>query len=160
MARVLIIGYGNPLRCDDGLAWRAIETLSQSGLPSDVELLTRHQLTPELAFLASQAETVLFLDSGVSTQESGIRCEPVAPATQVTIFSHEFPPATILALAKELYGKAPQAFMVSLRGECFHHGETLSPGVLEGLPEFVRIVAGLIGKAIEPHPVPQDSLHG
>ncbi len=43
MTQVLIVGYGNPLRCDDGLGWSAAEALSRSlpvsgngncGLPS------------------------------------------------------------------------------------------------------------------------------
>jgi len=160
MPRVLIIGYGNPLRGDDGLAWRAIEMLAQSGLSPEVELLARHQLTPELAFLASQPETVLFLDAGVSTQAVKIRCEPVTPAKQAAIFSHELVPSAVLALAGELYGKVPRAFVISLRGECFQHGETLSPEVLKALPEFVRIVAGLVEKAIGPYSVHQESFHG
>jgi hydrogenase maturation protease len=160
MPRVLIIGYGNPLRCDDGLAWQAIEMLAQTGLPPEVELIARHQLTPELTFLASQAETVVFLDAGDSTQASEIKCEPVLPAQHGALFSHEFSPAAILALANELYGKVPQAFMVSLRGECFEHGELLSTKVLEILPEFIHIVAALVGKAAAPDPALQESFHG
>lgn len=160
MPRVLIIGYGNPLRCDDGLAWRAIEMLRQVGFPPEVELIIRQQITPDLALLASQAETVLFLDAADSAQASEIKCEPVIAAQQATLSSHEFSPAAILALANELYGKAPRACMVSLQGECFDHGEALSPKVLEILPEFVRVVADLVGKAVVADPVLQESFHG
>ena len=65
MSRVLIVAYGNPLRCDDGLAWSAAEMLAP-GLPGDVEIITRHQLTPELAFPVSQAASVLFIDAAHS----------------------------------------------------------------------------------------------
>ena len=34
MARLLIIGYGNPLRGDDGLGWRAAEDLARE-FPND-----------------------------------------------------------------------------------------------------------------------------
>jgi hydrogenase maturation protease len=161
MPRVLIIGYGNPLRCDDGLAWRAIEMLAQqTGLPPELELIARHQLTPELTFLASQAETVVFLDAGDSAQASEIKCEPVLPARHGARFSHDCSPAAILALANDLYGKAPQALMISLRGECFEHGESLSTKVIEILPEFVRIVAALVGKSVATDPVLQETSHG
>src|ERR1041385_6690986 len=123
MPRVLIIGYGNPLRCDDGLGWRAIEMLAQVGFPPDVEFIARHQLTPELALLASRAEILVFLDAADSAQASEIKCEPVVAAQHAAPFSHECSPATILALASELYGRAPHAFIVSLRGEYFRSEE-------------------------------------
>jgi hypothetical protein len=46
--RVLIIGYGNPLRTDDGLGWRAAYRLAASLKDAPVEALAVHQLTPEL----------------------------------------------------------------------------------------------------------------
>jgi len=48
-ARVLVIGYGNTLRGDDGLGQRAAEALAQRALPDGVEVLSCHQLTIELA---------------------------------------------------------------------------------------------------------------
>ena len=62
MARILIVGYGNPLRFDDGLGWRAAEELSQRLSPPEieVEVIVRHQLTPELADNVRNAEAVFF----------------------------------------------------------------------------------------------------
>src|SRR5579862_9528285 len=48
-AKILIIAYGNPLRCDDGIAWRAADALAQKLSDSDVEIVRLHQLAPELA---------------------------------------------------------------------------------------------------------------
>jgi hypothetical protein len=46
--QVLIVGYGNPLRGDDGLGWRAAERLRTVIQDAGVEILALHQLTPEL----------------------------------------------------------------------------------------------------------------
>ena len=62
-ARVLIIAYGNPLRCDDGVAWRAAEALEGKFPSEQVEILRLHQLAPELADAVRQRELVLFVDA-------------------------------------------------------------------------------------------------
>ena len=49
MTQVLIVGYGNPLRCDDGLGWCAAEALSRSLPFPETEIVICHQLAPELA---------------------------------------------------------------------------------------------------------------
>jgi hydrogenase maturation protease len=49
MARVLIIGYGNPFRSDDGLGWQIANELSRTNRSAETEVLPCHQLTPELA---------------------------------------------------------------------------------------------------------------
>ena len=49
MPRVLIIAYGNPMRCDDGLAWHSAAALERKFSARTIEILRTHQLTPELA---------------------------------------------------------------------------------------------------------------
>src|SRR5271169_1528567 len=53
--RTLIIGYGNPLRSDDGFGWHAGRLLAQSLADQDAKIITCHQLTPELAETLSQS---------------------------------------------------------------------------------------------------------
>jgi hydrogenase maturation protease len=149
MPRVLIVACGNPLRCDDGLAWRAVEELHRLRLPQDVEIIAQHQLTPELASPVSQAERVLFLDAARRGQPGELRCEPVLPLHASGAFTHDFSPASILSLSQELYAKAPQAYVISLRGECFDHGETISATVEATLPRFVEFVVRLTGELFQ-----------
>ena len=47
--KALIIGYGNPLRSDDGFGWHAGRLLAQALAGQEAEVITCHQLTPELA---------------------------------------------------------------------------------------------------------------
>src|SRR5579863_2441204 len=67
MSRTLIIGIGNPLRGDDGLGWRAVESLRQIASLQEVETVTCHQLTPEMAESVSRAERVVFIDAYVGS---------------------------------------------------------------------------------------------
>jgi len=145
--RILIIAYGNPLRCDDGLAWRIAEKLSEQNLTSDVEIVMCHQLTPELALPASQASLVLFIDAARAGIPGEIASVLVEPQRASSVFTHEFSPSTILNLAQGLYARCPEAFAISLCGECFDHGETLSQKVKESLPRLLTHVRGLIQAA-------------
>jgi hydrogenase maturation protease len=144
--RVLVIAYGNPLRSDDGLAWQAADELSHLELPEAVEIVTRHQLTPELAQIVSEVSYVLFLDAARPGVPGEVVSTQIRPQKQSSLFTHEFSPAGILGTAKELYGRCPDALVLSLVGECFDHGEGLSAKVKANLPRFVAMASEWIGK--------------
>ncbi|MBZ5721449.1 MAG: hydrogenase maturation protease [Acidobacteriia bacterium] len=144
MARILILGYGNPLRSDDGLGWRAAEELSRTLSSADVDILARHQLTPELAGPLSQAATVFFIDASREGEPGELSCVPVTPQASGAGFSHQLSPAAVLALSQLLFGTSPRAFLVSLCGQNFDHGENLSPPVAAGLPRLTALVGQLV----------------
>ncbi len=143
MARILILGYGNPLRSDDGLGWRAAEDLARRFSPDEVEIRTCHQLLPELVVPVSQADTTFFIDARQDGEPGEVRCEPVVPQSASLRFSHQLSPAAILAWSQELYGRSPRAFAVSVCGHCFDLGETLSPVVTASLPRLTALVGQL-----------------
>jgi len=157
MPPALIIGCGNPLRCDDGIAWHVAEELSRLPWNGDTEILTCHQLTPELAEAVSQAAVVIFVDAARGGTPGEIVSEPVSAQRQSSIFTHEFSPATILSLAQELYGKSPPGYVVAICGECFEHGEVLSPSVKSNLDAAVAVVRELATQASGAVPQPLSS---
>jgi hydrogenase maturation protease len=59
--RVMAIGYGNPLRSDDGAGQKVAEILSRWHVPQ-MRSISVHQLTPELAALLAEAELAIFID--------------------------------------------------------------------------------------------------
>ncbi|MCS6910758.1 MAG: hydrogenase maturation protease, partial [Anaerolineales bacterium] len=135
--RILIIGYGNPLRGDDGLGWRAAERLAAEW--PEVETLTCQQLTPELAEPISRAARVVFLDAAAhgppgTIHEQTLRPDTSAPAS----FTHHITPGMLLALSEKLFGHVPQAVLFSVAGESFEFGQALSPPVEAALPEVIR----------------------
>jgi len=137
MPRVLILASGNPLRCDDALAWHVAQELSRLPLERDVEIITQHQLTPELAIPVSQSETVVFLDAARTGIPGEISIEMLEPQPACELF-HSFTPAAVLGLSQELYGTCPAAWAISLCGECFDHGMAISPTIKNKLPQIVR----------------------
>jgi hydrogenase maturation protease len=144
VSRILILGYGNPLRSDDGLGWRAAEELSRTLSSTEVEVLTLHQLTPDLAGPLSQATAVVFIDASQEGEPGDLSCVPVTPQASGASFSHELSPSAALALSQLLFRTCPRAFLVSLCGGNFEHGETLSPAVAAGLPRLTALVEQLV----------------
>ncbi len=143
---MLIIAYGNPLRSDDGLAWRVADALEGKFSNREVEILRLHQLTPELAERVSHVDAAVFVDAA-SAEAAGRRpgeiCieeihAPEAGTSAQSHFSHHLTPSLVFALAAQLYGARSRAFSATLTGQNFEHGESLSAAVHDSLPEFVR----------------------
>lgn len=141
MARVSVLGYGNPLRSDDGLGWRVAVELFRANTSPDVLAVPCHQLTPDLAETASMAETVIFVDSTRKGEPGETRCEELRSQSGPAPFTHDLSPAALLALAAELFGVCPKAYLFTICGECFEPGESFSASVsshYSGLKGMIR----------------------
>jgi hydrogenase maturation protease len=145
--RVLIIGFGNPLRSDDGLGWHVAEQLSRQLSQNDVQVIAVHQLTPEMAELASHVERMLFIDASRMGEPGTLQCETVVPAVASSRYSHDLSPAALLGLAQELYGRCPEAYLLSIAGECFETGDTMSATVEKAIPSLLAEVDRLLDSA-------------
>jgi hydrogenase maturation protease len=154
--RTLVCGFGNLYRRDDGIGRAVVngvrEQLGRAPLdPLDdgfnelgrpVDTVVLHQLVPELAELVADYDLVIFVDAHVADLSKLLREEHIMPAYRSTSFvSHQTHPATVLELAEKMYGRAPQAVMLSLRGHDFDFGEGLSPETFSlVLPAVNRII--------------------
>lgn len=74
--KVLIVGYGNPLRRDDGVGWYAAQRLSHELSGEQAEVIACHQLMPELAERISQTDLVIFIDAAVGTSPGAFPAPP------------------------------------------------------------------------------------
>jgi hydrogenase maturation protease len=148
MTRILIVGYGNPIRGDDALGWRAAERLRELVTDPDVEILTLHQLAPELMEPLSQVDLAIFIDAAAAGPEPGAvlerRIEP--RASGAASFTHHATPEALLWAARALYGRAAEGRMISVTGADFSYSMDLSPTVQARLEDVVAAVLRLIGK--------------
>ncbi len=147
MSRILVIGYGNPLRSDDGFGWRATEELQQSISAKEVEFVECQQLAPELAQKISEKDLVIFIDADSNGVAGQVHCYPVRAEDKKDknpVMTHHLDPCALLALSSELYGRAPEALVVSVTGECFGYGKQLSQPVASSLPGVVRHLVTVI----------------
>ncbi len=119
-----MIGFGNPGRRDDGLGPAAAERLQARGLRG-VSCDANYQLNIEDALAVSRHDVVVFVDAARGLREP-YAFTPVRPAPALPAMSHALGPAAVLALATELYGRTPEAWILAIRGHRWTIGEGLS----------------------------------
>lgn len=142
---VLVIGYGNSLRTDDGAGWHAAMRLADDPRLAGARVLARHQLTPELAADVARASLAIFIDARQDGSDPGsIVVQPLEPSDRPTAWTHHAGPATILGLARALYVSAPPAVLVSIAVACLDVGDRLSPRLQTRLPSIVNTIARLV----------------
>lgn len=137
-AGLLVIGYGNTLRGDDGVGPRVAETVAALSLPG-VRTLSCPLLTPELAEPVSRAQIVIFVDAAVDAPRS-VQMRKLAPAASSQVMAHAATPTTLLALARDVFGHAPKAWWLTIPVEDLGIGEKFSPLAQRGLQSAVSKV--------------------
>jgi hydrogenase maturation protease len=158
-AGVLVVGYGNPLRTDDGIGWRAVEAVAADPRLAGATAIAFHQLLPELALDVSQASLVVLVDARVGPAAGAVDVERVKPAaTGGTAWSHHLSPVTLGGMARELYGRVPPIFTVGVGVASMDAGDRPTAAVEAALTLIVDTVADLVAEHA-PGPVAPEALH-
>ena len=138
--RLLLIGYGNPGRLDDGLGPALAAQVEKLGIPG-LTVDSDYQLTVEHAADVAKCDAVIFADADVSGPEPfGFR--EIRP-TQATpgFSSHALEPEDVLALAHTMFGARTRGFALGIRGYRFNDfGEALSDEARRNLGAAVTFV--------------------
>lgn len=124
-----VIGFGNPLRGDDGVGYRLAEQLLEMAeLAAAVQVLACQQLTPDLAATLHNARAVLFVDATFAPPSmQGPRLQAVEPNQAGDPCTHAFTPAQLLSLTAALYDAHPPAWELLIPGHQWELREELSP---------------------------------
>jgi hydrogenase maturation protease len=131
---LLVIGFGNDLRSDDGAGRVVAERIDDLGLPG-VRVISRSQLTPEMALDLVDAKQAVFVDASVDATEFGAR--RVEPGNVGSVMTHHGDPGTLLALAAD-EGHAPLATLLEIPASNLEMGFELSPVTAIGVEAAVE----------------------
>ncbi len=137
----IIIGYGNPDRQDDGVAWHILAGFAQRlnrKVPTDWEdpfeigedfphILFQLQLNPEVSETLAQYENILFVDAHTGDIPNDIQFGEVSEGFQTSPFTHHMTAEACLDLTRTLYQSKPRAYLLSVRGYSFGFTQNLSP---------------------------------
>ena len=152
---MLVLGFGNTLRRDDGVGVRAAELLAaEPRLTGEgVEVRAAYQLLPEMALDFGAVTLVVLVDADMRGLPGAIEVLPIGPRAPASdadaraepgASSHHVGGGELLALAAELTGHRPDAVHVGIGVADTELGEGLSPAVEAALPRVVRVVADLV----------------
>ena len=110
-------------------------------LGSSVDTLFLQQLTPELAETLAMYDHVIFVDAHVGSLGEVVHRATLSAVAEPALVSHHFRPGSLLLLARELYGNAPTAELLSVEGIDFDFGSELSAITAGGVAEAVAALA-------------------
>jgi hydrogenase maturation protease len=150
---VLVVGYGNSLRGDDGVGWHAAGLLATHPRLTGARVLARHQLVPELAADVSRASLVVLVDAADEGDPGSVSVRRVRPRPPTpAIWSHHLDPETLAGLAEAVFGFAPPVVLVSVAAGSFAEGDRLSAALERVLPKVVQVVTDVVnGSAQDQH---------
>lgn len=148
---VLVIGYGNTLRCDDGAGVVAAQRLA-ARVGNRAVVITAHQLLPEMACEIACFDTVVFMDASVDLPGGVVASAHVSPnAGEAGPTGHHLTPAALLAMTDSMFGRAARGHIIAVGAASLELGESLSPSVTEAVDEMVNRAIGLIETRVAVH---------
>lgn len=135
---LFIYGFGNPGRQDDGLGPAIIEKLDQEKIPGIITD-SNYQLNIEDAHNISQSRTVIFVDASINADEP-FSFSRIEPSAEITFTTHTMSPESVLALCMEIYQKAPETYVLAIRGYEWEFVEGLSVKALRNFNEAYKFL--------------------
>lgn len=144
MPRTLVLGCGNPGRCDDGLGPALVARLGDLGLP-DVSAEAGFQLNIEDAVAISEHERVVFVDAALSGAEP-FEIRKLEPALVIGFSTHRVSAESLLALCEQCFGARPEAWQLAIPGYRWELGEELSPGGRNNLEQALAFLPGWLAE--------------
>jgi hydrogenase maturation protease len=152
---ILILAYGNSLRRDDGAGFVLADALELhlSGSGISLKRIDSHQLTPELSLdiAENNVSTVIFIDTRAVSKpvdDLELHFENVVPAEIASpSVGHHLDASVLMAYTKYLFKKEPPAWLITIPGIDFDHGEELSEATrksLENAPDKLRELIELV----------------
>ncbi len=142
----LVLGYGNLLRSDDGVGPRTAEAVAALRLPG-VTTLVCDLLTPELSETISRARLVFFIDASVEAPRQ-VQVRRLEPNPTCQVMAHAADPRTVLALARDVFGHAPDAWWITIPVENLGVGYELSPLAQAGSKEACQVILSHLNSRI------------
>jgi hydrogenase maturation protease len=140
--RILIYGYGNPGRQDDGLGNAFVEKLQEWTREKGIDGFrfdSNYQLNIEDAADVAESDLTIFIDASTEDIEDFI-FTPVDASTNITFTTHAASPGYIVHLCKEIYNKTPVTYLLHIKGYEWEFKEGLSPKAKSNLDKALDVM--------------------
>jgi len=144
MRAVLVYGYGNPGRRDDGLGPRAAEKIEELAL-EHVRVESGYQPQIEDAAEVAGCGLALFVDAAAEGAEP-FSVRKLAPEEGAFFSSHAVKPEHVLAICEKHFGQVPEAYLIGIRGYEFDFSEGLTERAQKNLDEALAYIVQLLAE--------------
>jgi len=116
--KILIYGYGNPGRQDDGLGVLLADMIEEWKTQHKLENIftdSNYQLNIEDAANIADNDIVIFADASQENIED-IDYTIVEPSAEINFTMHTCSPSFVLHLCKNIYDKIPKTYLLHIKG--------------------------------------------
>jgi len=146
--KVVVIGFGSPIRGDDAVGPMVADQLAEELTSPQVEVLSRHVLTAELAEVLRDATLVVFLDASTDGEVGQVVRRDLEPDdASASHMAHSVDAPGLLAWTRGLYGRVPRAVLLSTRAVTFEYANCqLSPEVAATVQPMKQWVTQLVAE--------------
>ena len=146
--KIVIIGYGNELRGDDGVGLLVIDELAKTfSARPDTKLIRRHQLDIADAEEISECRAVIFIDAHVSEERENVELSKLDLVEGATfVVTHISLPEELMSATQAIYDSAPPAYVCAVRGYDFEFGTTVTDIARKLVTQAARDIVELVEK--------------
>jgi len=142
---VLVIGYGNTLRGDDGFGPYVASQLAARVQHPDIQILTPQQLTPDLAGQVAASRMTILIDARVGDHPGRIHRSLVpVPDRAAPTFQHHITPESLAGVTHALYSVTPLMHLFTAESSSFEIQEELSLELLAAAEDVIVQVMNLL----------------
>lgn len=137
-SKILVYGYGNPGRQDDGLGKLLIdkaEAWVKKQAMSHIALDINYQLQVEDVTEMQDKELIIFADASMDERVNNYLFTPVYADDSITFSMHAVAPGYLLSLCNQMYGEHPPAYLLHIRGYKWDINEPVCPEALNNLDQ-------------------------
>lgn len=133
--KILIYGYGNPGRQDDGLGNYFVDQArawaEKQGL-DNILFDSNYQLNIEDAAEISDKDIVIFVDASIEDLKT-YKLEEITPDDKVEFSMHSVSASYVVHLCNDIYGKSPKAYLLHIKGYAWEFMEGITDKALQNL---------------------------
>ena len=143
---ILLYGYGNPGRKDDGLGPILVDLVEKWIIEQEFKNITidsNYQLNIEDAYTIRDYDIVIFIDASIEDIDDFIITR-VEPSDKVNYTMHSVSPSFVLHLCNKIYSFTPETFLIHIKGYEFQLQEGLTDKAQKNLESAFTFIKNLL----------------
>jgi hydrogenase maturation protease len=147
---ILVYGYGNPGRQDDGLGVACADQIEEwlqhhDHADIDVDVQSNYQLNIEDALAIADKDVAIFVDASIEAINDFCFTR-VHPSSDVAFSMHAVSPSFVLDLCQNLYDKRPDTYLLHIKGYEWEMKEELSGRAAQNLGKALAFLKDKLRK--------------
>lgn len=151
MKKILVYGYGNPGRQDDGLGVLLAEKIDAWAKEHNYPNITtdsNYQLNIEDAYELNKYDEVIFADASMEEIDTFV-IEKIEAHMDVNFSMHSVSPQFVLGVCQQMYDTTPESYLLHIKGFEWEFMKKLTPEAQNNLSQSFDAITKKIVASID-----------